>query len=66
MNLQRSLCMGIWVAVVGIPTGTAVLVYRALGPKNDVTLIEIVPDSPGGGAPKPETRDTSLNTRRLV
>ncbi len=50
------------VAMVGIPTGAAVLVYRALAPKNDVTLIEIVPDSPGGGAPKPETRDTSLNT----
>lgn len=44
---------GSGVAMVAIPTGAAVLVYRALAPKDDVTLIEIVPDSPGEGAPKP-------------
>ena len=44
-----------------ISAGAAVLVYRALRPKG-VTLIEILPDSPGEGVPKPANQDTSLNT----
>ena len=46
------------VAVVAIPTAAAVLVYRALAPKK-VTLIEILPDSPGEGEPKPRNKDQS-------
>ena len=48
-------------AIVGIPIGAAVLVYRALAPKA-LTIIEILPDSPGEGVPKPANKDTSLNT----
>ncbi len=42
-------------AGVAIAAGAAVLVYRALRPKG-VTLIEILPDSPGEGKPKPKNR----------
>ncbi len=40
-------------ASLAIATGVALLTYRALRPKG-VTLIEILPDSPGEGKPKPK------------
>ncbi len=43
------------VASIAIATGVALLAYRALRPKN-VILIEILPDSPGEGKPKPKNR----------
>ena len=46
------------VVVVAIPTAAAVLVYRALTPK-EVTLIEILPDSPGERMPKPTNKEQS-------
>lgn len=48
---------------VGIATGATVAVAMNRPRRSkDVTLIEIVPDSTGEGAPKPATKDTSLNT----
>ena len=46
------------VGSVAIATGAAVLTYRALGPKG-ITLIEILPDLPGEGQPKPTDREQS-------
>ena len=53
-NLQLS-------ASVAIATVAAVSVYRSLAPK-DITIIEILPDSPGARMPKPTNKDDSSNT----
>ena len=44
-----------------IATVAAVFVYRALAPK-DITILEILPDSPGERMPKPTNKEQSLNT----
>ena len=52
-------------AVIGgsFGVGAIVAVLTNLLPRpKDITLIEIVPDSPGEGAPKPVGKDTGLNT----
>ena len=53
-NLQLS-------ASVAIATVAAVSVYRSLAPK-DITIIEILSDSPGARMPKPTNKDDSSNT----
>ena len=53
-NLQVS-------ASVAIATVAAVSVYRSLAPK-DITIIEILSDSPGARMPKPTNKDDSSNT----
>ena len=52
---------GSYAASIAIATGVAILVNRALRPK-DLTLIKILPDSPGKTAPKPTNKDESSNT----
>ncbi len=52
---------GSYAASIAIATGVAILVNRALGPK-DLTLIKILPDSPGIKAPKPPNKDESSHT----
>ena len=52
---------GSYAASIAIATGVAILVNRALRPK-DLTLIKILPDSPGGTAPKPTNTDQSSDT----
>lgn len=52
---------GSYAASIAIATGVAILVNRALRPK-DVTLIKIVPDSPGSRMPRPTDKQESLDT----
>ena len=52
---------GSYAASIAISTGVAILVNRALRPK-DVTLIKIVPDSPGARMPKPTDKEESSDT----
>ena len=52
---------GSYAASIAIATGVALLVNRALRPK-DLTFIEILPDSPGGAVPKPTNTDRSSDT----
>lgn len=47
---------GSYAASIAISTAVAILVNRALRPK-DITLIRILPDSPGAGVPTPTHRD---------
>jgi len=49
---------GSYAASIAISTGAALLVNRALRPK-DVTFIKILPDSPGARVPKPTDKDAS-------
>ena len=46
---------------IGIGSALAVLINLPRGSR-DVTLIEIIPDSPGGREPKPANKDQSSNT----
>ncbi len=48
-------------SAAAIAAAAAVLVYRALAPK-DITIIEILSDSPGARMPKPTNKDDSSNT----
>lgn len=50
-KFEGSIPGGAYAAMFGAATGAAALVYRALAPKG-VTLIEILPEPPGGGEPK--------------
>lgn len=52
---------GSYAASIAISTGVAILVNRALRSK-DVTLIKILPDSPGARMPKPTDKEESLDT----
>ena len=52
---------GSYAASIAISTGVAILVNRALRPK-DVTFIKILTDSPGARMPKPTEKDASPNT----
>ena len=52
---------GSYAASIAISTGVAILVNRALRPK-DVTFIKILPDSPGARIPKPTEKDAFPNT----
>lgn len=52
---------GSYAASIAIATGVALLVNRALRPK-DVTLIKILPDSPAARLPKPTDKDESSYT----
>ena len=52
---------GIYAAMFGASTAAAVLVNLTLRDKR-VTLIEILPDYPAGGEPKPTNKDQSSNT----
>lgn len=49
-------------AVVAIPTAAAVLMYRALA-HNDITIFEILPDSPSEKGPKPAIKDQTTRTK---
>lgn len=49
---------GSYAASIAISTGAAILVNRALRPK-DLTFIKILPDSPGARVPKPTDKDAS-------
>ena len=60
-KFEGSIPGGIYAAMFGAATAAAVLVYRALAPKG-VTLIEILPDSPGEREPQPANKDQSENT----
>ena len=51
---------GSYAASIAISTGVAILVNRALRPK-DVTFIKILPDSPGARMPKPTGKDPFPN-----
>ena len=51
---------GSYAASIAISTGVAILVNRALRPK-DVTFIKILPDSPGTKMPKPTEKDVFPN-----
>ena len=53
---------GSYAASIAISTGVAILVNRALRPK-DVTFIKILPDSPGARMPKPADTEESIRTR---
>ena len=55
--------VGQGVAVVAIPTAAAVLVYRALAPK-DITVIEILPIHPVKGSRNPQSTE-KVRTRQL-
>ena len=48
---------------VAIATGVAVLTYRALRPKG-ITLIEILPDLPAEGQPKPTDKEQSPSLKQ--
>ena len=50
-------------AAVAIPTAAAVLVYKVLAPKK-ITIIEILPDSPGERGPKPINKDSTPNPKQ--
>ena len=52
---------GSYAASIAISTGVALLVNRALRPK-DVTFITILPDSPGARMPKPTDKEESSDT----
>ena len=52
---------GSYAASIAISTGVAILVNRALRPK-DVTFINILRDSPGARMPKPTEKDAFPNT----
>ena len=52
---------GSYAASIAISTAVAILVNRALRPK-DVTLIKILPDSPGVRMPKPTEKKESSDT----
>ena len=49
---------GSYAASIAISTAVAILVNRALRPK-DITLIKILPDSPGAGIPTPTNKIVS-------
>ncbi len=49
---------GSYAASIAISTAVAILVNRALRPK-DITLIKILPDSPGAGIPTPTNKIAS-------
>ena len=51
------------VAAVAIPTAAAVLVYKVLAPKK-ITIIEILPDSPGERGPKPTNKDPTPRSKQ--
>ncbi len=59
---------GIYALEVGAATGAAVLTYRALGPKGitpkRITLIEILPDLPAEGQPKPTDGEQSSRPKQ--
>ncbi len=55
---------GSYAASIAIATGVALLVNRALRPK-DVTFITILPDSPGARMPKPTDKEESSDTTAL-
>ena len=57
---QGSIAPAIW-AGIGIGSALAVLINLPRGSR-DVTLIEIIPDSPGEREPKPANKDQSSNT----
>ena len=50
-------------AAVAIPTAAAVLVYKVLAPKK-ITIIEILPDSPGERGPKPINKDSTPRSKQ--
>ena len=50
-------------AAVAIPTAAAVLVYRGLAPKA-ITIIEILPDSPGERDPEPTDKDLTPSPKQ--
>lgn len=52
---------GSYAASIAIATGAAILVNRALGPK-DVTFIKILPDSPGARMPKSTDKKGNMET----
>lgn len=52
---------GSYAASIAISTGVAILVNRALRPK-DVTFIKILPGSPGASMPKPTDKEESTYT----
>ena len=52
---------GSYAASIAIATGVALLVNRALRPK-DLTFIKILPDAPGETVPKPTNSDRSSDT----
>lgn len=52
---------GSYAASIAIATGAAILVNRALRPK-DVTFITILPDSPGARMPHPSKKEESSDT----
>ena len=59
---------GIYALQFGAATGVAVLTYRALGPKGitpkRITLIEILPDLPAEGQPKPTDKEQSPSPKQ--
>ncbi|MDE2964765.1 MAG: hypothetical protein OXU26_12700 [Acidobacteriota bacterium] len=48
---------------VAIAAGAAVLVYRGLAPKA-ITIIEVLPESPGAGMPKPTNKDSTPSSKQ--
>lgn len=55
--------VGQGVAIVAIPAAAAVLVYRALAPKK-VSIIEVLPESPGARMPKPTNTDSTPSSKQ--
>ncbi|MCY3759344.1 MAG: hypothetical protein OXG96_16630 [Acidobacteria bacterium] len=52
---------GSYAASIAIATGVAILVNRALRPK-DITFVKILPDSPGARMPNPSKKEESFDT----
>ena len=67
-QFEGSVPGGIYALEFGVATGVAVLTYRALGPKDitpkRITLIEILPDSPGESELKPTNNSQSPSPKQ--
>ena len=62
-KFEGSVPGGVYALNIGVSIGAAVLAYRALRPKG-VALIEILPDPPAEGSPKPTDGEQSSRPRQ--
>ena len=62
-KFEGSVPGGVYALNIGVSIGAAVLAYRALRPKG-VALIEILPDLPAEGSPKPTAREQSPSPKK--
>ncbi len=62
-KFEGSVPGGVYALNIGVSIGAAVLTYRALRPKG-ITLIEILPDLPAEGQPKPTDKEQSPSPKQ--